>query len=102
MTVDNAGRHELSRGIDDLRVGGSLHSAHRGDLSVTNQNVALLQCAVRDGENSGIADQKTGAASEAAAFAGASFALATLPAATDRRKIRIMRFATAFIAHLLA
>ena len=52
VRVDDARRHELAGGVDDLGAGGNLHvGADRGDLAVAQEHGAVRNRAPGDGEH---------------------------------------------------
>src|SRR5205823_3235156 len=60
VRVDDAGHHELAGGVDDGRAGGRLDlivCPDRRDLRAADEEGAVLDLAVRDGEDGGVADE---------------------------------------------
>jgi len=61
MAVDNTGHDELPRGVDDLSVFRRIHGlADFGDLAVLNQDGAMLDGSMRDGEDGGVSNHNDG------------------------------------------
>ena len=58
VAINNAGHHVLTRRVNHARVRRCFQIFADGcDLAFAQQNVRVLQCAVRDGQNSRIANQ---------------------------------------------
>src|ERR1044071_10327887 len=61
MAVDDARHDVLAGAVDDARVCGCVETlSDSGDLAVAQKHVCVLELAARDGEHSGVADQRFG------------------------------------------